>query len=217
MAKIRNYQSGFGAIETLLLLLIVGLIGFTGWYVYSSQQEASKNLTTASTNGTSFKKITKTSSTTQKSTATTQIYQDKLLVKEWGLQFTIPSGLADVKYVVNGDVAAIYAKPTGSSVEYRSDYEKFDGKYPQYAVGVLVRSKDATNNDRGFAVDGKKVGDYYYYTSWSFSGLASGAACVELYGSSSDADCTAEATSFTLVNGNDGNKRTLLYTIQLLQ
>ena len=65
--------------------------------------------------------------------------------------------------------------------------------------------------------EGKKVGDYYYYTSWAFSSLATGAGCQGLYGDSNDSACETESKAFALVNGNDGNKQALLYTIELAQ
>ncbi len=39
----RNKQHGFGIIETILVLVIVGLIAFVGWYVYNAQQEGTTN------------------------------------------------------------------------------------------------------------------------------------------------------------------------------
>lgn len=43
----RNFK-GFSAIEGLLIIVIVGILGFTGWYVYNSKQNADKS-NTAST------------------------------------------------------------------------------------------------------------------------------------------------------------------------
>ncbi len=37
-----NQQKGFTAIEGLLLLVIIGMLGFTGWFVWHSQQSTSK-------------------------------------------------------------------------------------------------------------------------------------------------------------------------------
>ncbi len=35
MGKLSRNQKGFGAVETILIVIIVGIIGGTGWYVYS--------------------------------------------------------------------------------------------------------------------------------------------------------------------------------------
>jgi hypothetical protein len=43
MNQIRKNNDGFSAIETLLILIIIGLVGFVGWYVYQAKQTADKN------------------------------------------------------------------------------------------------------------------------------------------------------------------------------
>ncbi len=45
MKKLNN--QGFGAIEMVLCLVIVGILGFTGWYVYQSNNKANDTLQTA--------------------------------------------------------------------------------------------------------------------------------------------------------------------------
>lgn len=45
MKKLNTNQRGSSAIEALLILVIIGLIGFVGWYVYSAKNETDKNLT----------------------------------------------------------------------------------------------------------------------------------------------------------------------------
>lgn len=41
-------QKGFGAVETILVLVIVGLIGGVGWYVWDAKKESDKSLNQAS-------------------------------------------------------------------------------------------------------------------------------------------------------------------------
>lgn len=41
-------QKGFGIVETLLILILVGLLGGVGWYVYDSNKKADDSLTNAS-------------------------------------------------------------------------------------------------------------------------------------------------------------------------
>ena len=40
-------QSGFSIIEALLILVVIGILGFTGWYVYHTKQAANKNYSVA--------------------------------------------------------------------------------------------------------------------------------------------------------------------------
>jgi Tfp pilus assembly protein PilV len=208
----KKNKKGFSIIELLIIIVVVGLLGVVGWLVYDRQK--SKTSETPSTQNTQATASPQEQTPTQE-TKKPDPNEGYLVVKEWGLRFKTPSGLTDVKYVINGETAAFFAKPTGSSVQYRSDYDKFSNSDFEYATGELYRSKDATNNERGFAIDGKKVGSYYYYTAWSFSSLATGAACVGLYGD--DSSCQPELKAFALVNGNDGNNKALLKTIELAQ
>src|ERR1700739_3420446 len=46
----KQNQNGFSALEGLLVLVIVGLIGFTGWYVYHSGHKADSLLSATSAN-----------------------------------------------------------------------------------------------------------------------------------------------------------------------
>ena len=47
MGKLKNNQSGFGTAETLLVVVIVAIVAFVGWYVYNSNKTASKTLSNA--------------------------------------------------------------------------------------------------------------------------------------------------------------------------
>jgi cytoskeletal protein RodZ len=38
--RFKQKEQGFGAIEALLIVIIVGLVGFAGWYVYNSQKSS---------------------------------------------------------------------------------------------------------------------------------------------------------------------------------
>src|SRR5690349_3520452 len=49
-------QKGFGALQTVLLLLIVAIIGGTGVYVYKSQKDTNKSLDNTSQNLTNLSK-----------------------------------------------------------------------------------------------------------------------------------------------------------------
>lgn len=45
-------QKGFSLLQALLLAVVLGIIGFTGWYVYDSQQKTNQNLSGADAQGT---------------------------------------------------------------------------------------------------------------------------------------------------------------------
>jgi cytoskeletal protein RodZ len=48
MSKRKQGASGFAAAETLLVLVIVVMIGFVGWFVVRAKQDANKTLDTSS-------------------------------------------------------------------------------------------------------------------------------------------------------------------------
>lgn len=47
---------GFTLVQVLLIAVLVGILGFTGWYVYSAQQNVDKTLKADNSETPSFKK-----------------------------------------------------------------------------------------------------------------------------------------------------------------
>ena len=52
MGKLKLNQKGFGAVEILLLILVIAVIGFGGYWVYSRNKTSSNNSPTTATNTT---------------------------------------------------------------------------------------------------------------------------------------------------------------------
>lgn len=76
---------GFTAVEGLLILVIVGILGFTGWYVWNSKQNTDKTNTAA----------------TQASNQATAVKTPAInIVKipELGVQFNVPDSIKDLTY-----------------------------------------------------------------------------------------------------------------------
>lgn len=192
MSYIKN-NKGFGIAVVVITVLVIAVLGLTGYIVWGRSNNSVGNDVPR----------TDTSKTVQ-----TEPVPDKdpnegyFLVKEWGLRFKVPESLKDVRYKIKGDTLAFYAKPIDLKYDYVKNYDQVDnsGSFP-LANGVIYRSKDSKNNARGEDVEGKKIGDYYYYTAWSFSGLATGAACMTLYDMSNDEEqCLENNKAFSLVN-----------------
>jgi cytoskeletal protein RodZ len=55
MTKLKN-SLGFSAVEALLILIIVGILGFTGWFVYHAQKTANKDLSSNNSTNPTYKK-----------------------------------------------------------------------------------------------------------------------------------------------------------------
>lgn len=196
----KTYQKGFSLVEILVVIVVVGLIGVVGWRIYDMQNNTTPQPTT-------------TQPITQQEVKKPSLNEEYLIVKEWGLQFRIPDDLTDVRYVINDDTAAFFAKPADSAVKYRTDYELFENDRAVYATGILYRSTDRTKQFTDEVREGKKLGEYFYYTDWAFSNLSTGAACLGLYGDGTP-NCEQEAIAFKLVNQGDA---ALLNTIELAQ
>jgi Tfp pilus assembly protein PilV len=57
----KTNQSGFSIVEALLILVVVGILGFTGWYVYHTKQTSDKDYSATNSTVPTYKK-TNTSS-----------------------------------------------------------------------------------------------------------------------------------------------------------
>jgi predicted negative regulator of RcsB-dependent stress response len=50
--KIRKHEQGFSIVEALLILVIVGILGFVGWFVWHSQKATDKAYSSAANDST---------------------------------------------------------------------------------------------------------------------------------------------------------------------
>lgn len=89
----KKYQKGFGLIETLLILILVTLLGFVGWYVWNSQDK-NKDNTNQSAN----------SSAIQSDNKNTSAFK----IKELGIQFKLPDELKELIYATHDNTVSFY-------------------------------------------------------------------------------------------------------------
>lgn len=107
MHKLKKNSSGFGAIETVLILFIVAIVGFIGWYVYKQKNSKTPKDTSTETAQQSTKK--KSSAAESKGTASctapagytvytnTEIGYCFAYPTAWG-SVTLHSGVIDPRY-----------------------------------------------------------------------------------------------------------------------
>ena len=114
MKKLNN--KGFSAVETILVLVIVGLIGFVGWYVYNSKKEVKNTSNTQQPSG-----VTKSVPNTKKDAPVT-LKEYKNATYGFSFQYpenwTLKESLADAgRGAPEGEV--IVTSPAGTSVYFR--------------------------------------------------------------------------------------------------
>jgi hypothetical protein len=82
-------QNGFSVVEALLILVIVGILVGTGWYVWNSKNETDKVLNDTD----------KTSSTQANTSVNNSLKDNIVKIPELGIQLTTPESLKDMIYV----------------------------------------------------------------------------------------------------------------------
>jgi len=124
-------QKGFSAVIVLLSILVVTAVGFTGYYVWNSQQDKKADQQPEAT-------ITQPKSTDSKQTSSeaknTQDAQKYFIIKDWSIKIPVESRYSDLtikKYCDGGNCALIYS-PTQISIAKE--------------IGAVCAESDADNN-----------------------------------------------------------------------
>ncbi len=154
----KSKQSGFGTIEGLLVVIILLLIGFAGWYIWDKNQHPSIS--------------TVTNSSTNSNTAASY-----LEIKELGIKLKLTDNTKDLAYAVNSQGKIVLSSKSLAAEEPKcaADYE---GSVPGRTVnGVgsvefyadpeakdLSPGGDLKNSE--LSLDPLQVGSKYFYL-WS--------------------------------------------------
>ena len=135
----RLNQKGFTAIEGLLILVILAIVGGTGYFIYHSNQKTSDTLSSsAKIAQSSPSKITKKKSsaspqTSAKSSTSTSPAQTYLTITQWGVQIPLSSAISDALYVYYGQSGTDDSgKNTYGSVFLST--KSYDTSYPKCSV-----------------------------------------------------------------------------------
>lgn len=143
-------HKGFSPVAIILLIVLVGLVGATGWYVYNSNKKTNESLNNAQNSVNSAADSKKATATTKPSatptpTPTPQSTQKYLVIKEWGIEL---SGIEAnrVGYKMEGNDTAVFIIPNSTAVS--------DECRP-LSLGI-TRSKEKIT-------EGLKYLDGYYY------------------------------------------------------
>lgn len=154
MKKTQRLQEGFGIIEALLLLIIISIIGFTGWFVLQSQKTTDTVLEDSN--------ISLPAATQGKSSQNTA--GQFFAIKEWGVKFKKPSQDAQFIYAPLQDMA-------GSGMAFGTDQSEELGngcKVSAGGIGILMRLTQKSTQEASPPAplnDEKPINGYYYYYS----------------------------------------------------
>jgi predicted negative regulator of RcsB-dependent stress response len=88
-------QEGFSAVEALLIVIIVGMLGGVGWYVWNSQQQIDKTYSQTANSTVAPKQASAKSSP-----AASQ--SNYLTIKEWGVRAKNSYGITPVYKIFEG-------------------------------------------------------------------------------------------------------------------
>jgi hypothetical protein len=128
MKKISK-QSGFAVVEGLLIFVIVGIIGFTGWYVWHSQKNADKSYDNSSNSSQTTASPGKKATTTNQKTSTSST-QKYLTIKEWGVR---------IPYSVNDALSYHLEAPNLINVASKNLADKYGSDCADYGAGSIGR------------------------------------------------------------------------------
>lgn len=153
-------SAGFGAVEIIIAVVVVLIVGFIGWKLY----DASKSKQNASTQHNSGSQANdQTSNTTPADTAT---YLD---IKELGVKVKLSDAIKDATYYYDAAYNAQYPNPKQVTISSKSLADKSGGSCAASSgmgpLGTIQKySGDVDGAGRPLVADGKtvfKVGDSY--------------------------------------------------------
>jgi type II secretory pathway pseudopilin PulG len=164
MENMKKLQNGFSAVEALLIVIIVGMLGGVGWYVWNANNQANKNLDSASnvsSNTPVVKNKKQTPSTGNSSTA----QKEYMTIKEWSVK--IPVTDPDDKYSYEFDKndptsISVFSQKADGIVGPKGVSCK--GEYIAFVLRLEASSADWNDPDKASPLFGHKttIGKYAY-------------------------------------------------------
>lgn len=128
---------GFATVEAVLIIIVLGIVGFTGWFVYHSKQIADKTLSSDPGSSVTFPKKAATTQTPSQTTDT-QKYLD---IKEWAFRIPLSSTIESTVYS-SGQYSTGTSSATGGSIK----------------LGLVSLGSDCSNSSKA------PLGEYVEFT-----------------------------------------------------
>jgi cytoskeletal protein RodZ len=187
-------QKGFSVIEALLILVVVGILGFTGWFVYHAQKTANKDLSSNNSTDPTYKKA---QSALYKDWKSASLKYEKISFKypsTWQISNTSKNEVGTGGTATPGADTAVVTSPTGLQVTLQTGEAGFNSS------GLLVGLPTAKPiNTLG--------GSYYlvYYTNKSQSTTEARGACVNKTSTSSENMPSVASKNIQVAGMSDGS------------
>ncbi len=124
------HQKGIGAVEVLLVSLIVAILGGTGYYVYHANKTSNDTLNSAAKDASGNPKFS-----AKKSSSTSN--QQYLTIKEWGVKIPLSTADAGAYYKLDSNTQQSSADPTNLTV-YASEVDNLVGPTGTSCKGEYV-------------------------------------------------------------------------------
>jgi hypothetical protein len=153
---------GFAATESALVLVILGMLAGTSYYVWRSNQQAKASLDAASQSAASTVQTHKLASAKQiKSSPPQPQNAQYLTIKEWGVRFILPQAITNATYVMQAGIQ-------NSAFLSLKSFEGTPCGAKNASVGQLFRysktDKDVSSGKTYISEFGNnhQIGSYYY-------------------------------------------------------
>jgi hypothetical protein len=157
---IKLNSKGFSPVHILLLVLIAGMIGGVGYYVYISQKETKQNLdNSASSQADPQKSDKKEEVKEEKDETKTELNKGYLVINELGVKFKLSSSLEGLYYIIGDEGRTAYF-----SLEELRATDCAADKTSQVAL-TRYTEQDFIRDETVAPLkeSSKIIGDYYFY------------------------------------------------------
>lgn len=159
----RKNEKGFGVIEILLVIIVIGLIIAVGW-VFLNRQGGTKvhdNVATQETSSPQQADQTKPEASKQVEKVKLDTNTNYLIIKEWNIKFLVPSGLGKVTYNIYPNQDSNYVALSGSLT---GEIDKYSFSTICNLVGITRSTVDQPPQAEPEATKLGKVGANYFYS-----------------------------------------------------
>jgi hypothetical protein len=159
MSKLHSNEKGFGAVEGLLIVAVVVLLGVVGYMVYHNHNKTATTTPTATNNTTS----TTPTKTTTPTTTPTQPATSYFTIKEWGVRAPY-TGQDTFTYRLSNGLATVIskqlaAKDAGCTTYGAGQIRRLSPTDGTYSDGTGPTVEQTAQSNPGIYAH---VGSYYY-------------------------------------------------------